>query len=87
MLRLVSLLEISSYHPHPALPLQGGGDFKGALLFPLPWRPPARRAYASERRGLGGGGEKWDFLYYQDILSVSDGDMAVRLEVGIDWAR
>jgi len=26
------------------------------VLFPLPWWPPARRAYASERRGLRGGG-------------------------------
>ena len=33
-------------------------DKSGKVKFPFPRRPPARRAYASERRGLRGGGFK-----------------------------
>jgi len=52
-------------------PRQGGGDFKGALLFPLPGQEgTVKEHYYSPSpggRGLGGGGEKWDFLSYQAI--------------------
>ncbi len=59
--------------PTLTLPRQGGGGFKGALLFPLPpvkGEGALKEQYYSPSpggRGLGGGGEKWDFLYYQDI--------------------
>ncbi len=45
-------------HPHPNPPPSRGREYVNVInkYLPLPWWPPARRAYASERRGLGGGG-------------------------------
>jgi membrane carboxypeptidase/penicillin-binding protein PbpC len=65
--------------PTLTLPHQGGGIFQGTLLFPLPWRPPARRSHASERRGVRGREQKWKFLSPQvKVVSPGNGMRFIR---------
>ena len=89
--------QVSQPHPSPP-PSKGWETLVGSYDFPLLWRPPVRRAYASEGRGLRGRGKRkflYDsisnfliiiFLFASGCCSINYSQRGIKEEAAIDYS-